>query len=67
MNALPLLGEAPVCVYRSDWLADPARQKAFVEFAGGRGLHPPATWEELARQGKLKKAGRGTYELVEQQ
>jgi hypothetical protein len=26
---------------------------------------PPAVWEELARQGKLKKAGGGMYELVE--
>jgi hypothetical protein len=25
----------------------------------------PAVWEELVRQGKLKKAGGGTYELVE--
>jgi hypothetical protein len=24
---------------------------------------PPAVWEELVRQGKLKKAGQGTYEL----
>ncbi len=27
---------------------------------------PDEVWEELARQGKLKKAGRGMYELVEQ-
>lgn len=26
---------------------------------------PQAVWDELVRQGKLKKAGRGTYELVE--
>lgn len=26
---------------------------------------PPAVWEELVKQGKLKKAGGGTYELVE--
>jgi len=25
----------------------------------------PAVWEELAKQGKLKKGGGGTYELVE--
>jgi transcriptional regulator with XRE-family HTH domain len=25
-----------------------------------------AVWEELVKQGKLKKAGGGTYELVEQ-
>jgi hypothetical protein len=26
---------------------------------------PPPVWEELVRQGKLKKAGQGMYELVE--
>jgi hypothetical protein len=26
----------------------------------------PAIWDELVRQGKLKKDGGGTYELVEQ-
>lgn len=26
---------------------------------------PPEVWEELARQGKLKNAGHGMYELVE--
>ena len=26
---------------------------------------PPAVWDELVKQGKLKKAGRGMYELVE--
>jgi aryl-alcohol dehydrogenase-like predicted oxidoreductase len=25
---------------------------------------PQAVWDELVRQGKLKKAGHGTYELV---
>ncbi len=29
------------------------------------GGHPPAVWDELVRQGKLKKAGHGTYELTE--
>ncbi len=29
------------------------------------GQFPPAVWEELVRQGKLKKAGHGTYELVD--
>jgi hypothetical protein len=28
---------------------------------------PPSVWEELIRQGKLKSAGHGTYELVENQ
>ena len=27
---------------------------------------PPAVWEELVRQGKLKNAGRGMYELAEE-
>ena len=27
---------------------------------------PLAVWEELVRQGKLKRAGGGTYELVDQ-
>jgi hypothetical protein len=26
---------------------------------------PPQIWDELVRQGKLKKAGGGTYELIE--
>jgi hypothetical protein len=26
---------------------------------------PPAVWEELVKQGKLKKAGGGMYELIE--
>ena len=30
------------------------------------GQFPPAVWEELVKQGKLKRAGQGTYELVEQ-
>ena len=25
-----------------------------------------AVWDELARQGKIKKAGRGTYELIQE-
>jgi hypothetical protein len=28
------------------------------------GEFPQAVWDELVRQGKLKKAGRGMYELV---
>jgi len=27
--------------------------------------YPPAVWEELVRQGRLKYAGHGLYELVE--
>jgi hypothetical protein len=29
------------------------------------GQFPQAVWDELVRQGKLKKAGYGMYELVE--
>jgi hypothetical protein len=28
------------------------------------GEFPQAVWDELVRQGKLKKAGHGTYELL---
>jgi hypothetical protein len=27
---------------------------------------PQAVWDELVRQGKLKRAGQGTYELVQE-
>ena len=27
---------------------------------------PPAVWDDLVKQGKLKRAGGGTYELVEE-
>jgi hypothetical protein len=30
------------------------------------GQFAPEIWEELVRQGKLKKAGHGTYELVDE-
>jgi hypothetical protein len=42
--------------------------------SGGRGSgivaitppreYPQAVWDELVRQGKLRRAGQGTYELV---
>jgi hypothetical protein len=28
--------------------------------------YPPAVWEELARQGKLRRAGHGLYELPDE-
>jgi hypothetical protein len=28
------------------------------------GQYPAAVWDELVKQGKLKKAGHGTYELA---
>ncbi len=45
---LPLLGEAPVCVYRADLLADADHRKAFRQ-RYGRELAPPATWEQFER------------------
>ena len=30
------------------------------------GQFPDAVWDELVRQGKLKHAGHGTYEMVEE-
>ncbi len=30
------------------------------------GEFPQAVWDELVKQGKLKRAGHGTYELVEE-
>ena len=29
-------------------------------------LYPQAVWDELVRQGKLKRSGQGTYELAEE-
>jgi ABC-type glycerol-3-phosphate transport system substrate-binding protein len=45
--AVPLMGEAPLCIYRSDFLADPQRAEAFQK-KFGRKPAPPATWEEFA-------------------
>jgi hypothetical protein len=40
------------------------RRALIVAIAPPAGF-PQAVWDELARQGKLKKAGGGMYELVE--
>jgi multiple sugar transport system substrate-binding protein len=45
--ALPILGEAPLCLYRADYLADPARVAAFEKKFGLK-PRPPQTWEEFA-------------------
>jgi multiple sugar transport system substrate-binding protein len=45
--ALPLLGSAPLCCYRSDLLQDQAHQQAF-QAKYGRSLTPPATWDDFA-------------------
>jgi multiple sugar transport system substrate-binding protein len=44
---LPLLGEAPVCCYRTDLLEDAGHRKAF-RARNGWDLSPPRTWEEFA-------------------
>jgi ABC-type glycerol-3-phosphate transport system substrate-binding protein len=44
---LPLLGEAPVCCYRTDLLEDANHRKAF-RAKNGWELGPPRTWEEFA-------------------
>ena len=40
------------------------RGSAIVAIMPPQGF-PPAVWDELVTQGKLKKAGQGTYELME--
>jgi ABC-type glycerol-3-phosphate transport system substrate-binding protein len=47
-RAVPLLGEAPLCCYRADLLADPAHRAAFKQ-RFGRDLDAPATWEQFAQ------------------
>jgi multiple sugar transport system substrate-binding protein len=45
---LPLLGEAPLCCYRADLLADAGHRDAFRR-RFRRDLEPPATWEQFAQ------------------
>lgn len=51
---VPLVGEAPICVYRADLYADPVHQKAFA--AMGKRLQAPATWDEFAEQAEYFRA-----------
>jgi hypothetical protein len=39
------------------------RQSQIVAILAPR-EYPPSVWEELAKQGKLKSAGSGFYELI---
>jgi multiple sugar transport system substrate-binding protein len=50
--ALPVLGDAPVCVYRRDLYADPAAKQAYRE-QYKRPLDPPETWDEFADQAEF--------------
>jgi multiple sugar transport system substrate-binding protein len=45
--ALPLLGDAFLCFYRADLMADPENRSAFKK-KYGRTLAPPKTWEDFA-------------------
>jgi len=46
--ALPLLGESPLCCYRSDWLEDPVHQAGFRR-KYKRPLGPPASWQDFGQ------------------
>jgi multiple sugar transport system substrate-binding protein len=56
--ALPVLGEAPLCFYRQDLLADPAHRAAFRE-KYGRDLARPTTWDEFADSAEFFAARPG--------
>jgi hypothetical protein len=45
--ALPLLGEAPLCLYRADLFADPERRRKF-RAGKGRELRAPLSWEDFS-------------------
>ncbi len=60
--AVPLLGEAPLCCYRSDLLADSAARDAFRK-QHGRDLAAPATWEQFAQIAEFFTARRGSPSL----
>lgn len=46
--ALPLVGDAPLCYYRSDQFDDPEHQTAFLK-REKRPLRPPLTWDDFER------------------
>jgi multiple sugar transport system substrate-binding protein len=50
--ALPVLGDAPLCVYRRDLYADAAARQAYTE-KHRRPLNPPETWNEFADQAEF--------------
>lgn len=64
--ALPILGEAPLCMYRADLLSQEAHRKRFRE-KYNRELGPPRTWEELAEIaeyfGNQREPGKRTPSL----
>lgn len=64
--AVPLLGESPLCFYRTDLLGDAAAAEEFRK-QFGKALAPPATWEDFARIAEFfrgrKAAGLGEASL----
>jgi multiple sugar transport system substrate-binding protein len=60
--ALPVIGDAPVGVYRLDLYADPANQQAYQD-RYHRPLQPPPTWEEFADQAEFFSARRARPSL----
>jgi multiple sugar transport system substrate-binding protein len=60
--AMPVLGDAPICVYRRDLYADPGTQQAFTE-KHKRPLKPPETWDEFADQAEFFAARRARPSL----
>jgi ABC-type glycerol-3-phosphate transport system substrate-binding protein len=50
--ALPLLGDAVVCMYRADLFGDKANQTAFRD-KHHHDLAPPTTWDEFVLQAKF--------------
>jgi multiple sugar transport system substrate-binding protein len=60
--AVPLLGEAPVCCYRKDWLEDAAARAAFRR-QHDRDLGPPASWEQFAQVAEFFTARSGAPSL----
>jgi ABC-type glycerol-3-phosphate transport system substrate-binding protein len=60
--ALPLLGDALLCVYRDDLYRDPEAQTAYRE-KHHTALTSPATWDEFADQAAFFAARRGKPSL----
>jgi ABC-type glycerol-3-phosphate transport system substrate-binding protein len=56
--AMPLRGEGQVCVYRRDWLDDPAHREAF-EKKYKRRLIAPVTWQDVEQQAEYFAAQNG--------
>ncbi len=55
--AVPLLGDAPLCFYRSDLFADSGHQAAFSAKHGHK-LGPPSTWDDFAEVAEYFPAAR---------